>query len=206
MGKLSKKGKDRASRQISREPVIETTTERTEAVSNVENPPLGPGVDGGAGLQNPPLGPGVGSRIQNPPLGLGVGSGGGHQNPPLGPGVGIRLQNPPLGPGVGGGGHQNPPLGPSVGDRQDPARSFQIQPQHQEYNGHRIELRAREAERAAALELLIDGQPVRYGQFPDGLYFLHEYAFDWTDNLMDLARRLIDYRSRAHRIRREQEH
>jgi hypothetical protein len=80
-----------------------------------------------------------------------------------------------------------------------------MEPQHQGYKGHRIELRAREDERAAELELLIDGQPVRYGQFPDGRYFLHEYAFDWTDNLMDLARRFIDYRSRTDRIRLERE-
>jgi hypothetical protein len=80
-----------------------------------------------------------------------------------------------------------------------------MEPQHQEYKGHRIELRAREDERAVELELLIDGQPVRYGQFPDGRYALHEYAFDWTDNLMDLARRFIDYRSRTDRIRRERE-
>jgi hypothetical protein len=86
-----------------------------------------------------------------------------------------------------------------------------MEPERYEYKGHRIELRAREgremrareAEREEELELLINDQPVRYGQLPDGLYFLYEYAYDWSDNLMDLARRFIDYRSRADEIRRE---
>jgi hypothetical protein len=85
-----------------------------------------------------------------------------------------------------------------------------MKPQRQEYKGHRIELRAREddelrareAERGAELELLIDDQPVRYGQLPDGSYALHEYAYDWSDNLIDLTRRFIDYRDRADKIRR----
>jgi hypothetical protein len=89
-----------------------------------------------------------------------------------------------------------------------------MEPERQEYKGHRIELRAREgreeepareAEREEELELLIDDQPVRYGQLPDGRYALHEYAYDWRDNLMDLARRFIDYRERAEEIRREAE-
>jgi hypothetical protein len=85
-----------------------------------------------------------------------------------------------------------------------------MESERQEYKGHRIELRAREArerrapeaEREEDLELLIDGAPVRYGQLPDGLYALHEYAYDWTDNLMDLARKYIDYRDRVDEIRR----
>ena len=92
-------------------------------------------------------------------------------------------------------------------------RSFRMEPQHQEYKGHHIELRvhdtadlsARGTEREEQLELLIDDQPFRYGQFPDGQYFLHEYAYDWTDNLMDLTKRFIDYRDRADKIRRETE-
>jgi hypothetical protein len=89
-----------------------------------------------------------------------------------------------------------------------------MQPERQEYKGHRIELRAREgreearareAEREEDLELLIDDEPIRYGQLPDGSYALEEYAFDWRDNLMDLARRFIDYRERAEEIRREAE-
>jgi hypothetical protein len=99
-----------------------------------------------------------------------------------------------------------------------------MEPERQEYKGHTIELRAPEGReevrarggreelrategehREERFELLIDNQPVRYGQLPDGLYALEEYAFDWTDNLMDLARRFIDYRDRAEEIRREAE-
>jgi len=88
-----------------------------------------------------------------------------------------------------------------------------MEPEHQEYKGHRIELRmreddelrAREAEPEAARELLIDDEPVRYGQLPDGSYALHGYAYDWHDNLIDLAKRFIDYRDRVDEIRREAE-
>lgn len=88
-----------------------------------------------------------------------------------------------------------------------------MEPEHQEYKGHRIELRARAAdelraredEREPQLELLIDDEPVRYGQLPDGSYALHEYAYDSSDNLLDLAKRFIDYRDRADKIRREAE-
>jgi hypothetical protein len=85
-----------------------------------------------------------------------------------------------------------------------------MEPERQEeYKGHRIELHAREALHSARevepqeeLELLIDDTPVRYGQLPDGRYFLHEYAYDWRDDLMDLARGFIDYQSGAEEIRR----
>ena len=88
-----------------------------------------------------------------------------------------------------------------------------MEPARQEYKGHRIELRAREggevrareAEREEEIELLIDDEPVRYGRLPGGRYALHEYAYDWSDDLMDLARRFIDYRDRANAIRREAE-
>lgn len=85
--------------------------------------------------------------------------------------------------------------------------------ERREYKGHRIELRARaadelrarEVEREVEPELFIDDVPIRHGQLPDGQYFLHEYAYDWRDNLMDLAQRFIDYRERADAIRREAE-
>jgi hypothetical protein len=89
-----------------------------------------------------------------------------------------------------------------------------MEPERQEYKGHRIELRARDgheevraraAEHEEERELLIDDQPVRHGQLPDGRYALEDYAYDWTDNLMDLARKFIDYRDRAEEIRREAE-
>ena len=90
-----------------------------------------------------------------------------------------------------------------------------MEPDRQEYKGHRIEeraregreeeVRARETEREEELELLIDDEPIRYGQLPDGRYALEGYAYDWTDDLMDLARRFIDYRARAEELRREAE-
>jgi hypothetical protein len=88
-----------------------------------------------------------------------------------------------------------------------------MEPEREEYKGHSIELRPREGLEAAReedpdlqdLELQIDEQPVRYRQMPDGSYALEEYAYDWTDDLMDLARRYIDYRERAQEIRREAE-
>jgi len=79
-----------------------------------------------------------------------------------------------------------------------------MEPQRQEYKGHTIELRAPEG-REEELELLIDKQPVRYSQLPDGRYALEEYAYDWHKNLTDLARRFIDYREKAEQIRREDE-
>jgi hypothetical protein len=79
-----------------------------------------------------------------------------------------------------------------------------MEPQRQEYKGHTIELRAPEG-REEELELLIDKQPVRYSQLPDGRYALEEYAYDWHKNLPDLARRFIDYRDKAEQIRREDE-
>src|SRR5215211_416229 len=94
-----------------------------------------------------------------------------------------------------------------------PRRIFRMEPERHEYKGHRIELRQRESreERAVAaegeekLELLIDDESVRYGQLPDGQYALEEYAYDWTDDLMDLAQRFIDYRDRVDEIQREAE-
>jgi hypothetical protein len=76
-------------------------------------------------------------------------------------------------------------------------RSFRMKPKHQEYEGHRIELREREGKP----ELLIDKAPVRYGQLPSGKYFLQKYAYDWSDDLIEVARRFIKYRDRAEKIR-----
>ncbi len=76
---------------------------------------------------------------------------------------------------------------------------------HEEYKGHRIEWRSEqvgrdspaEAKGEAAPDLLIDGVPIGHGQLPDGLYFLHDYAYDWQDDLMELARRFVDYRTKT---------
>jgi hypothetical protein len=81
--------------------------------------------------------------------------------------------------------------------------------EREEYKGHSLELRLpeprREAatEREAEAELLIDGAPIRYGQLPNGQYALEEYAYDWHDNLMELARRYIDYQIRTNEVRQQ---
>lgn len=82
-----------------------------------------------------------------------------------------------------------------------------------ECKDHRIELRTRgggekllsREDEDGELELLIDGELVHYNQLSDGLYFSYEYAYDWTENLMDLARKLLNYRDRIDEIQREAE-
>ena len=75
------------------------------------------------------------------------------------------------------------------------------------YKGHRIELLLSHTDelptRRNAAELLIDDQPVRFGQLDDGSYFLYDYAYDWQTNLMSLAKRFIDYRAINDRNHRE---
>ena len=71
--------------------------------------------------------------------------------------------------------------------------------ERKEYAGHTIELR----EKDGYPTLLIDNLPVGYGRMPNGKYYLHEYAYDWTDSLLELAQRFIDYRQKADKIRRE---
>jgi hypothetical protein len=80
------------------------------------------------------------------------------------------------------------------------------------YHDHDIAVRERRAQGPSAtratneqggdVDLLIDDEPIPYGKLPDGQYFLHENAYSWSDDLVDLARRLIDYRSRTDQIRR----
>jgi hypothetical protein len=72
-----------------------------------------------------------------------------------------------------------------------------MKPESHEYEGHRIEFREREGKR----ELLVDKIPMRYGQLPNGKYFLQGYAYDWSDNLIEVARRFIKYRERVEKIR-----
>lgn len=83
--------------------------------------------------------------------------------------------------------------------RYQPIWGFKMKHEREEYQGHVISLREVEGK----LELYIDNMPVRYGQLANGKYFLHDYAFDWTEDLIELARRYIDYRRKAEEIRRE---
>jgi hypothetical protein len=75
-----------------------------------------------------------------------------------------------------------------------------MKPEYQDHEGHRIEIRGS----GDTAELLIDNVPIKYGRLPNGKYFLDDYAYDWTDNLMDLARRSISYRGRVAKIKAEQ--
>ena len=70
-------------------------------------------------------------------------------------------------------------------------------PEYQEHEGHRIEIRGRQGKS----ELLIDNIPVVYGRLPNGKFFLNDYAYDWTDDLVELARRYITYRRRVQEVR-----
>lgn len=88
-----------------------------------------------------------------------------------------------------------------------------MEPEHQVYKDHNIELRARAVgeinalrlEQETEFELLIDNKPVEYGQLPSGQYALHEYAYDPRDNLMDLVRAFIDYKEISEKIWRKTE-
>ena len=75
----------------------------------------------------------------------------------------------------------------------------------EEYRGRRIEVRPKEAEGVRALDaepvLLIDDEPVGYGQLPDGKLYLQDYAYDWHDDLVDLARSYIDHQDEAQEAR-----
>jgi hypothetical protein len=75
-----------------------------------------------------------------------------------------------------------------------------MKPEYQEHEGHRIEIR-RHGEQT---ELLVDNVPVKFGQLPNGKYFLDDYAFDWTDDLMELARRYISYQARVTQVKARQ--
>jgi len=72
-----------------------------------------------------------------------------------------------------------------------------MKPELHEYRGRQIEIR----ERKDTPELLIDKVPVAYGRLPDGAFFLHDYAYDWTNDLVELARRYIAYRRRVDEVR-----
>ena len=44
--------------------------------------------------------------------------------------------------------------------------------------------------------LFIDGVEMRYGQLPNGQFYLEKYGYDRSSNLTDLAQKYIDYRGR----------
>ncbi len=46
-------------------------------------------------------------------------------------------------------------------------------------------------------DLIIDGHTTDYGQFADGLFFLREDAYRWSNDLLDLAEEHQFYRKRV---------
>ena len=68
-----------------------------------------------------------------------------------------------------------------------------MKPERQQYKGRQIEIR----DGTRGLELLIDNVPMGYGRLPNGQFFLDDYAYDWSDDLVELARRYISYRERV---------
>lgn len=68
--------------------------------------------------------------------------------------------------------------------------------ERRQYKGRQIELR----EGKDGPELRIDDVPVRYGRLPDGKFFIEDYAYDWSDDLVELARRYIAYSERAAKV------
>lgn len=59
-------------------------------------------------------------------------------------------------------------------------------------------VRLRERPDGTAPVLLIDGAPVRYGRFTDGTFATYEDAYTWSDDLLELGRRLALARDRGH--------
>ena len=68
--------------------------------------------------------------------------------------------------------------------------------ERRQYKGRQIELR----EGKDGPELRIDDVPVRYGRLPDGKFFIEDYAYDWSDDLVELARRYIAYSERVAKV------
>lgn len=71
----------------------------------------------------------------------------------------------------------------------------------EEIHGHTLEL----IDEADGPQLRLDGETLRYGRLPGGLYFLHDYAYDWTDDLLELGRRYVDYRTKSDEILRQRQ-
>jgi hypothetical protein len=61
-----------------------------------------------------------------------------------------------------------------------------------QYKGHQIELREIEDSQ----KLFIDDIEVKYGQLPNGKYYLHGNAYDWADDLIALAQKSIEQKSK----------
>lgn len=65
--------------------------------------------------------------------------------------------------------------------------------------GPRVEVRGTEQ----GPQLFVGGVLKRHGVFDDGMYFLHDYAYDWADDLEELGKRFVAYRQRVEAVRAE---
>ena len=61
-------------------------------------------------------------------------------------------------------------------------------------NEARVRLSISDGSDDAASQLLIDDVSVRYGRFPDGVFFVYENAYVWSDDLRELGLQLLDDR------------
>jgi hypothetical protein len=61
-------------------------------------------------------------------------------------------------------------------------------------NSARVRLTTSGAGDEPAPQLLVDDEPVRFGQFADGVYFVYENAYVWSEDLRELGHRLVDDR------------
>lgn len=58
----------------------------------------------------------------------------------------------------------------------------------------RVRLRESDDADETAQQLLVDDVPVRYGRFPDGVFFVYENAYVWSGDLRELGLQLLDDR------------
>lgn len=68
-----------------------------------------------------------------------------------------------------------------------------MKPERCEHKGSQIDI----ALRGGKYELRIDGRLMRWGQLPGGMYYLHDYAYDPAPDLLEVAKRYVEYRARA---------
>lgn len=68
-----------------------------------------------------------------------------------------------------------------------------MRPERCEHEGSQIDI----ALRGGKYELRIDGRLTRWGQLPRGLYYLHDYAYDPRPELLEVAKRYVEYLARG---------
>lgn len=61
-------------------------------------------------------------------------------------------------------------------------------------NGQRVRMTPADPGGRREAQLLVDGKPVRFGTFPDGVHFLYENAYVWSEDLLELGEQLLEVR------------